>query len=378
MIGRTGSHQSPHESGDNTTGGTPTLRFAQPASFDFAFPAAQVAPPLTNAVVAGRPVGRHHSTSPAIVLMAVLAIVAAAVVGLLVAVRRRQGLAVLPVTHSQAVLMAAAGLPAIRGQLPRLGLPPVPASLTAGPPTVNGHSAPPTAAQPALVVRLLGPLEVEGLRRNLRRKPAIRLLVWLALNPGRPVGTDELRFALATGDDNEPSEATLYSYASYLRRALPDGVLPPSDHRGYRLGGDVEVDWSIFQSLVAQAASQPADKPALLHAALMLVRGQPLAHDSWAGVDQTIRHMTTAIEQVAVDAARGALDVRDPRGAEWAINQGLVALPASPLLWEARLVAAAAGSGYGVERAWADAGGALGADLVLLQPTLQRLRTNLV
>jgi hypothetical protein len=371
-----GSAVPGYQRNGGTTDTPVTLRFAQPASFDFVFPAAQPAAPGANVGAASRRAGRQHSSSQAVLLIVALA-VAAAAVGVLAVLRRRQGLAVRPVTHTRAALMAAAGIPALGWPAPHLGLPAAPAALTAGTPPANGHSPPP-AATPKLVVRLLGPLEVEGLRHRLRRKPAIRLLVWLALNIGRPVGTDELRFTLATTDDNEPSEATLYSYASHLRQALPDGVLPSSDHSGYRLEGDIEVDWSTFQALAAQAATDPAAKPGLLRGALMLVRGQPLAHDSWAGVDQTIRHITTAIEQVAMDAARGALEIREPRAAEWAINQGLLALPASPLLWEARLIAAAAGSGYGLERAWTDAGRALGADLILLQPTRQRLQADLV
>jgi hypothetical protein len=109
---------------------------------------------------------------------------------------------------------------------------------------------------------------------------------------------------------------------------------------------------------------------------LRLVRGVPLSGDTWAGVDQAVRHIETTIERTAADGARLALALHDARTAETLITQGLLAAPESPLLWELRLGAAAAGSGVGLQRAWSQAESALGEDRGLLAATYERLRTG--
>jgi hypothetical protein len=48
----------------------------------------------------------------------------------------------------------------------------------------------------------------------------------------------------------------------------------------------------------------------------------------------------------------------------------------TPLLWELRLGAAAAGSGVGLQRAWTQAESALGEDRGMLAATYERLRTG--
>ncbi len=230
-----------------------------------------------------------------------------------------------------------------------------------------------------MVVRVLGPLDVEGLISRLRRRPARRLLVCLAVFADRALSGDQLRNVLATADDTEPSAESLRTFASHLRRALPDGLLPAAGPSGgYRLTGNVEVDWGVFQALTNQAAALPAgpERVELIDRALRLVRGIPLTGEAWAGIDQTVRHIETTIERVAADGAHVALGLRDARRAETITTQGLLAAPASPLLWEARLVAAAAGSGVGLERAWHHAKDTLGIDADLLAATYQRLRAG--
>ena len=119
-----------------------------------------------------------------------------------------------------------------------------------------------------------------------------------------------------------------------------------------RVGAGVELDLALFEELIAQAATKPADRVRLFEAALALVRGEPLAHQSSPGVDQQVHHMVATIEAVAHQAANDALQEGDALRAESAISRGLLACPSSPLLWEDRLLAAARGSGYGLEQAW--------------------------
>jgi hypothetical protein len=109
---------------------------------------------------------------------------------------------------------------------------------------------------------------------------------------------------------------------------------------------------------------------------MRLVRGVPLVGDRWLGIDDTVRLIDATIETTAADGARLALELRDARTAEAILTRGLLVASKSPLLWELRLIAAAAGSGVGLERCWQQAQEALGEDAVLLAATYERLRTG--
>jgi DNA-binding SARP family transcriptional activator len=338
----------------------------------------------------------HHGAGFPIWLIAVLAALVLAVGAVATRVRRGPRLVPRPVTRSLAVRVASADLlaPRVLGVAGRaeaagpailvraLGRAPD-GAVPNGPPNPSNQEdatdQPVEPSAPALIVRVLGPLDVEGLTARLRRKPAQRLLVALAVSSERALSGDQLRSFLATSFDREPSAESLRTYASTLRAALPAGLLPPAGPTGgYRLAGDVEVDWAVFRSLTARARRLPADQErlALVVGALRLVRGVPLAGDTWAGIDDTVRQIEAAIERTADDGARLALELRDARTAEAIVTQGLLVAPKSPQLWELRLIAAAAGSGVGLERAWQQAQEALGEDAGLLAATYERLRTG--
>jgi hypothetical protein len=238
----------------------------------------------------------------------------------------------------------------------------------------------PDGYQPELVVRLLGPIEVEGLRRRIRRRALQRLLVYLALHPERAVTSDEVRYRLADRKGAEPSAATMHSYVSMLRQALPEGILPEAGAQaGYRLVGDVAVDWIEFRTLVAARSTRSeASRAERVRRALMLVRGQPLAHSSFEGLDDLQHDMEVAIEAAAHELATSLLADGDGPGVEWAASRGLLALPGSLVLHEDRLAAAVLGSGVALERAWHDARQALGPDATLLEDAYRRARETTV
>ena len=240
-----------------------------------------------------------------------------------------------------------------------------------------GRAPAPGGAGPALVVNVLGPLQVEGLVGPIRRRSVRRLLIALALTPERPLGADELAMIISDRSDRDPSTKSLHSYASILRRSLPAGVLPEAGPDGYRLDPTaVVVDWAVL----AAVSGQPADRPGWAEtadAALELVRGQPLEGGLWEGIEAAARTMAARVEDLAHRRAELALRTGDPGAAEAAADRGLTASPAATRLWQDRLDAAAAGSGYGLERAWADARSALGADAGLLAAHYQSLRHRL-
>lgn len=237
-------------------------------------------------------------------------------------------------------------------------------------PTVAGEP-------PVLVINLLGPLQVDGLAKKIKRSPERRMLVVLAVTPERPLSVDELALAISDDPDRTPKTASMHSYASGLRHSLPEGVFPEAAEGGYHLDPSlIVVDWVCL----ARVANQPTDTPGwaeLARGALELVRGRPLEGCSWEGVEPLVRAMQAGVENLAHTLAGYLLAAGDPAGAEWAVGRGLLALGNSHLLWQDRLDAAAAGSGYGLERAWTDTQAALGADAALLAGRYQQLRRGL-
>lgn len=229
-----------------------------------------------------------------------------------------------------------------------------------------------------LVLSLLGPFRVDGLRRPIRRRAVTRLLLALAVYFDRAVSVEELRDLTAVDPDQPESAENIHSLSSLLRSSLPPGCLPTiaPGETGYRFSTAVDIDWAVFNQLadLFHANDDPASAVAVGLDALSLIRGLPLAHCSWNGIDDAVRHIQTTIENLAADVARAALAARDARSAETAIGQGLLAVPGSLVLWDCRLHAAAAGSGYGLERAWTECQRDLRADALSLEATYLRLR----
>ena len=397
-----------------TDAGTPvTLDFKSAvARFPIALPAipaplpqGYIAPAAHHTATTGasatpEPARSHHSRSDSTVavLIVIAAVLLAAVIAV-AAVNRRKRL--LPVLHPTPIVrppgMLLAGhrglLEAARPDDPDdpgdsgvpLALGPGPTNDPVGeeevypePVLVDDRAPAGNASTALLVVSVLGPLQVQGLAKAIRRRAVTRLLVTLAVVDG-PLSVERLRDLTATDPDRPEPAQGIHSWASKLRACLPPGLLPPigAGQGGYQLGSGVEVDWQVFHTLArhAREASGPEQVRIGLDA-LSLVRGTPLAYGAWEGIATQLRVIETAIENLAVDVARWALAGRDARAAETAIGCGLKAVEGSPVLWETRLAAAAAGSGVGLERCWADCRKALDADASPLEATYQRLRAG--
>ena len=108
--------------------------------------------------------------------------------------------------------------------------------------------------------RLLGPLEVEGLRQPLRGVKQRRLFVALLLARGRPVSRDRLIESLWGEDPPGGVASALQTQVSRLRACLPepDGrTLIEMDGAGYRARVESdEVDALRFERLVESARGQ--------------------------------------------------------------------------------------------------------------------------
>lgn len=357
---------------------TVTLHFASPLTAQVSLPPpaefAATATPGRSSGPPAAPAQRRGSKSGSgwPIALAVLAAIVLAAGG--ATLYRRRGpviLAARPVRWPPAELPAATALLLERGPagtlLPGRDDPTVAADTPdAGPPS-------PAQAGPALMIRALGPLEVDGLVKPIRRQSVRRLLVALALSPERPLGADELGMIISDHPDRDPKPKSVHSFASILRGHLPKWVFPAAGADGYRLDPTkVTVDWFV----VAAVAGQTSDGPGWAEqatAALELVRGRPLEGGSWEGIEPVVRTMAARVEDLARRLAVLLLRQSDAAGAERAVSRGLAAAPGSVGLWQDRLDAAAAGSGYGLERAWADARASLGPDAGMLAAHYQQL-----
>jgi class 3 adenylate cyclase len=158
--------------------------------------------------------------------------------------------------------------------------------------------------------RVLGPFEVlvEGRVLELTRPKQRSLLALLLLHAGEVVSTDRLVEELWAGRPPKAAVGSLQNVVSDLRKALSPEVVatrPP----GYMLGVDPErVDLHRFQRLVAHAAEggEAERRSALLHEALALWRGPPLAElafEPFAHIEiARLEEMRTAAREELIEA----------------------------------------------------------------------------
>src|SRR5262245_17442735 len=158
--------------------------------------------------------------------------------------------------------------------------------------------------------RVLGPLEVlvEGRALELSRRKRRSLLALLLLNAGEVVSTDRLVEELWAGQPPKAAVGSLQNLVSDLRKALGrDAVKTRAP--GYVLDVDPgRIDLHRFERLVAQAAEggDAERRSALLHEALALWRGDPLAdlaYEPFAHVEVArLEELRTAAREELIDA----------------------------------------------------------------------------
>ncbi|WP_331759919.1 LysM peptidoglycan-binding domain-containing protein [Streptomyces anulatus] len=238
---------------------------------------------------------------------------------------------------SDVVLPAAASAPRVSARIP---LPAEPAQ-----PTEPAQDAAP-------LVRVLGPVEVQGAQGNVasnRRTLSLELTAWLALHPGAT--NHQIDEVLAPG--GRVTRDTRNSRVGDVRRWLgadTDGnrYLPhvsTQPDKLYRLSDAVDCDWARFQQLVTR--SHTTDGPEardFLRQALDLVVGRPFSgipprRYVWA--EPLVQDMISAIVDAADDLAAQYLEHGDGRGALWAATRGLDAAREVECLWRHRFRALA-------------------------------------
>jgi DNA-binding SARP family transcriptional activator len=182
------------------------------------------------------------------------------------------------------------------------------------------EQAPPSGQDAEIVVRVLGPLDVDGPIPHLT--PQLRdIVVYLALHRrGVSLGT----MATALWPEALRSEKTLRNRMHELRRSLGGRIsLGP----GWRVDDTVTTDWAKFQ---AWAKGDLDDR----QRALELVRGQPLqdVKGDWSSLEGFESEMEAAVVDLAITVSQELLAAGDPTAARAAVRAGLRACP-----WEERL-----------------------------------------
>jgi hypothetical protein len=228
---------------------------------------------------------------------------------------------------------------------------------------------------PNVVVKVLGPVEIDGLVEPIKMSPVREVLVFLALHPGRSFTTIELRSSIWVEGRNEPSSATFRNYLTDLRKSLPPETLTRDGYH-YALIGAVTTDWGCFTALSADDARDPE----LLSEALSLIRGTPFEGASsgrnspygWSG--EIAHRMEVAVERAAHELAAFGLESGDPAFADVGVTQALRCVPTSFVVRGDHIrLGMVVGGRKELERRMQAARSALGDDAATLEPVARGL-----
>lgn len=195
---------------------------------------------------------------------------------------------------------------------------------------------------PSMVVRMLGPLQVEVAGRSFGPrdlggvKPK-QLLEVLLLECGRTVPKDRIADRLWGERLPQRVSATIETYVSVLRRLLDvePGLgrqLIVTDHGGYRLAADdMSLDVDRFEALIRRAAgAKPTSRRLALEQAVQLVDDDLLADEPYADWVQPQRqHCRALLLQALVDLAECCVEQDDQRAALSASEHALALQPTS-------------------------------------------------
>jgi nucleoid-associated protein YgaU/DNA-binding SARP family transcriptional activator len=205
-------------------------------------------------------------------------------------------------------------------------------------------------ARPITVPRMLflGQLGVRGADNSMgaaRRGRATELVAYLVLHPGASAHQiDEVMWP-----GQRVTRQNRNAFVSRVRHWLgetPDAepyLAHVNDGGDYRIHPDVTCDWHDFLQLARAGLGRGEDGTEDLEGALKLVRGRPFlgidpATYTWAEADT--QQMISAIVDVAHTLANMRLKQGDARAAQGAAAVGLLAEPASEVLYRDAMRAA--------------------------------------
>lgn len=187
-------------------------------------------------------------------------------------------------------------------------------------------------------LQLLGPIELLGATGSLpprASKQCLEYCAWLLENPGTTAQAMSQALVVAEG--------TRRSNMSRLRTWLGVSVegepyLPDAYTGRITLHPSVSSDWQQLQILTAAGVNRASDEG--LHAALMLIRGAPLADAApgqWHWAELLRTDMISCVRDIGVELTDRALLAGDLDRARWAASRALIAAPGDELLLAARI-----------------------------------------
>jgi two-component SAPR family response regulator len=160
---------------------------------------------------------------------------------------------------------------------------------------------------------VLGPLEIDGLSRRIKRAATYQLLSYLALHP-KGAGRDELVEAIWPAQDPARTRPRFWQSVSEARKALGDAWL----HEGERYQLDrakVRIDLEELDELLSAASAEDAGSAQALERALALWRGEPLEGSDYLWAEGEIRSLRATLLDLLERVARLRLASQDARGA---------------------------------------------------------------
>ncbi|MGI5233139.1 hypothetical protein [Actinoallomurus sp. CA-142502] len=195
--------------------------------------------------------------------------------------------------------------------------------------------------QPAVDIRLLGPIEIDAPEPldESRRAICTEVLVYLATHSEGVHPTVLGGAVWPRGVSASVRDATVARVADWLgrdSRGRPN--LYYDDHGRIRLGSEVRVDWETFRWLIWRSAAEPASELAYMSYALDLVRGRlmdgrPRGRYGWLATEDFEYEATARVADVAHRLALMKLDEGDARGAVTAARAGLRLAEGDEGLW---------------------------------------------
>ena len=221
-----------------------------------------------------------------------------------------------------------------------------PAAAGTDAPASTFANAEPTTGLKVPYLRLLGPVEAEGLRPGeLMPGRGIELMAYLSLRRG-PV--DGLQLQKAFWPDTPDAANNQRGLAKKVRVALGHNSagelwLPENvNHHGYMLHPDIRSDWDDFRALVGQDPTAASTDD--LIAALHLVRGTPFAGSNtrrwwqWIAIPQ--EEMIATVMDAANELGTRALRAQNASLARYAARVEQVVDPLNEAGWRIELRAA--------------------------------------
>jgi DNA-binding SARP family transcriptional activator len=191
-----------------------------------------------------------------------------------------------------------------------------------------------TDEAPLPLVSVLGPLQISGGRRRLRRlrASARELITYLALHP-EGASRDQLLEALWPGEDPRRSEQRLWQSTSDVRRTLGSVITRESDR--YALDRtQVSVDLDELEPLLAAAGTADAKRRReVMERALSRFTGEPLSGSDYAWAAGEARRLRAIHVDLLEQVGRGRLEAGDARGALDAAERGLEVDALNESLW---------------------------------------------